>query len=123
MTTQLSVYLAGPMSGYAENNFPAFAEAAAQLRAAGYHVVSPAEAHPDSEYPYSLWTWQQFLKADLQLMLQQDMVALLPGWYISRGASLERDTAVAVKMETYPLADLLVPAVIERLLGASVRAA
>lgn len=39
----MRVYLSGPMSGIADNNFPAFHEHAAQLRAQGFYVVSPAE--------------------------------------------------------------------------------
>ncbi len=37
------VYLAGPMRGLPLFNFPAFADAAAKLRAQGYDVFSPAE--------------------------------------------------------------------------------
>ena len=38
-----SIYLAGPMRGYANYNFPSFWRAAHELRTQGYHVVSPAE--------------------------------------------------------------------------------
>ena len=36
-----SVYLSGPMTGIADNNFPAFHRWAAKLRADGFDVVSP----------------------------------------------------------------------------------
>ena len=112
----ISLYLAGPMTGYAEHNFPAFAKATADLRAMGYAVVSPAEEHPVGMEPYASWDWNAFLRADLRVMLQQDMVALLPQWYISRGASLERETAIAVGIKAWPVSDFLVPAVADRLL-------
>lgn len=37
------VYLAGPMTGIADYNFPAFNAAAARLRAEGFDVVNPAD--------------------------------------------------------------------------------
>ena len=42
------VYIAGPMSGYEEFNFPAFNKAEELLRKSyGYeHVVNPAKLHP-----------------------------------------------------------------------------
>lgn len=37
------IYLAGPMTGLPEHNFPAFHAEAARLRGLGYHVENPAE--------------------------------------------------------------------------------
>lgn len=40
-----TVYIAGPMSGKKDYNYPAFEAAAAEIRAAGYNVISPHELH------------------------------------------------------------------------------
>ena len=44
-----SIYIAGPMTGYAELNYPAFHSAAETLRRMGFEVVSPAELNPITE--------------------------------------------------------------------------
>lgn len=90
-------YIAGPMRGYKDFNFPAFHAAAKVLRE-GYHkVVSPAEMD-EEEYgsykeieaqvskPNSL---RGFMARDLPAMLSCDGVALLPGWAESQGALIE----------------------------------
>lgn len=83
MTT---LYLSGPMTGLPEQNFPAFHAAAAQLRAAGYTVINPAEIEqPDPS------SWIKCMWTDLAAMAaaEPDGVAYLPGWTRSRGACLE----------------------------------
>jgi hypothetical protein len=40
-------YIAGPMSGLPQFNFPLFIAAAEALRAAGFDIVSPAETDPE----------------------------------------------------------------------------
>lgn len=37
------IYIAGPMTGLPDFNFPAFNDMAAILRGLGYHVENPAE--------------------------------------------------------------------------------
>lgn len=90
MTT---LYISGPMTGLPALNFPAFHEAARQLRAVGYKVINPAEHDEEPGLP-----WEHYLRKDIRLLMDCDAVALLPGWENSRGARLERDIALALSM-------------------------
>jgi nucleoside 2-deoxyribosyltransferase len=94
MTTTPHVYIAGPMTGYPEYNYPAFTEAAAALRANGRTVTSPHELHDnDFSRPFD---W--YLRRDLAALLTCTDIVLLPGWEASRGAHLELDVAIGLGM-------------------------
>jgi hypothetical protein len=72
----MRVYLAGPMTGYPEHNFPAFHAAAKAWRAKGHWVFNPAEQHDgDVTLPIEVY-WRN----DVHMILQVDALALLPGW-------------------------------------------
>lgn len=93
-TAQQSCYLAGPMRGYPEYNFPAFHAAAAKLRGHGLIVWSPAEndVHADGFDPTKQGSHaplRHYMKRDLPAVLNADMVCVLPGWEKSQGAQLE----------------------------------
>jgi hypothetical protein len=81
-------YLAGPMTGYPEHNFPAFREYTKWLRNHGYEVVSPEELET-AEGPGPRKEWAYYLVRDLRELLGCDCIAVLPGWQKSRGATLE----------------------------------
>ena len=105
----MRIYLAGPMRGYPEFNFPLFHKVAKVLRDCGNEVFNPAErdekAHGEdlvkgtagdlSEIPeFSL---REALAEDLSWICRHaDAVALLPGWEQSRGATAERATGKAL---------------------------
>lgn len=110
------VYLAGPMRGIPEFNFPAFFKAAEELHAQGYVVFNPAKNDQDQygsdiastnssgdeeqatkEFGFSL---REALHTDLEwLCLYADAIALLPGWRNSKGATAELATATALGLE------------------------
>ena len=100
------IYLAGPMSGLPQFNFPAFFAAADQLRAAGFEVVSPAEIDNEEDKGAALRspdgqlvkhtdgiakTWGDFLARDVKLLADTGIqgIVFLPNWQTSKGAKLE----------------------------------
>ncbi|AER47635.1 hydrolase [Mycobacterium phage DS6A] len=95
-------YIAGPMTGYPDHNYPAFMAKAAELRAAGVPVINPAEFHGnDLDHP---WDW--YLRRDLAQLVKCARVVFLPGWRGSRGAQLEHDVAQRLGLElVYPPED------------------
>jgi len=78
------LYLAGPMTGIDDFNFPAFNDMAAKLRARGYVVENPA-GHGVVDGA----EWGDYMAYDLTRLGMCGMVAVLPGWDASRGARLE----------------------------------
>lgn len=81
------IYVAGPMSGLKQMNYPAFHEAAARLRAKGWHVENPAEnpaPHVEAECH-----WTAYMRMGLSQVATCHAIYLLPGWQKSKGASLE----------------------------------
>jgi hypothetical protein len=103
--TLRSAYLAGPMRGIEEYNFPAFRSATAWLRQLGWVVFSPAERDendPEIDHTEDVAGWNgsrgldYFMAHDLKAVCQTDCVICLPGWEESQGARLETVTAVEV---------------------------
>jgi len=117
----VKAYLAGPMSGIPEFNYPAFHAEAATLRAKGYAVFSPAEIdivyhgkdisrgnasgcilRAKEEHGFdrkkALWRdLEQIFWADEHRGV--DIVFMMPGWEKSTGATLEHAAAKALGLE------------------------
>lgn len=87
----MKVYIAGPMTGLPDFNFPAFNAAAAAWRAKGWEVINPAEL--DQGVDVSGWTREDFLARDIPYVIHADALATLSGWSASFGANYERMTA------------------------------
>lgn len=101
-----NIYLAGPMRGIPEFNFPLFYKVADKLRQKGFNVFNPAERDElihgkhmsetnktgdvtiaEKEHGFSL---RAALAADTEWICKHaDAIALLPGWYRSKGATAE----------------------------------
>lgn len=102
----MKVYVAGPMTGIPQFNFPAFEAVATDLRARGFEVVSPAELDDPESRAAALAsedgdpaaynsvtgeTWGDLLARDVKLIADGgiEAIVVLPGWESSRGARLE----------------------------------
>ena len=89
----MKIYVAGPMSGLPDLNFPAFHAAAAHLRDLGVEVVNPAEINPDHTMP-----WHICMRRDIAQLVTCDGIVLLPGWRKSKGARIERWLAAVLRL-------------------------
>lgn len=114
------IYVAGPMRGIPEFNFPAFHAATAKLRGEGWTVFNPAEKdnerhgkdiskgnlHGDEEVAAKEhgFNLREALGCDLAFICAEaDAIALLPGWENSKGAKAEHATAIALGLEVIHL--------------------
>lgn len=98
-------YLAGPMTGYPQFNFPAFDAAAYELRRRGKVILSPAEMDDEDDREKALASldgahgatnhdWADYLVRDLMIVVGVDGVVTIPGWEDSSGAQLETFVAL-----------------------------
>lgn len=110
-----AIYVAGPMRGIPEFNFPAFFAAEDKLKANGWRVFNPARKDVDehgeemfkanttgdenkaAQQGFSL---RDALKWDTEkICLECDAIAMLPGWEKSSGAFAEWALARALGLE------------------------
>lgn len=94
----MRAYIAGPMSGLPNANYPAFNAAAHQLRGRGWKVENPAE-NPEPECK----SWLGYMRMSLVQISRVDAVVLLPGWEGSRGARIEWQIAEGLGLKVLPL--------------------
>lgn len=79
------IYIAGPMGGLPERNFPAFHRCAAHLRAQGYAVLNPAEINTVGDGR----SMREIVQRDLGALLLCNTICMLSGWPDSTGARTE----------------------------------
>ncbi|MBN3853814.1 DUF4406 domain-containing protein [Paraburkholderia sp. Ac-20340] len=90
----MRIYIAGPMTGIPELNFPRFHAEAARLRGLGHDVINPAEINPAAGTE-----WAAAMRADIRELVTCEGICLLPGFEGSRGARLERHIALELGLE------------------------
>lgn len=97
------IYLSGPMTGFPEFNYPTFNTAAAVLRGMGFVVFNPAEnfggdmTRERSEY----------MRVDIQAVLESKMLVALSSWEVSVGAVLEIRIAQEIGIKVMELKDFI----------------
>lgn len=110
----MKFYLAGPMTGIPEFNFPAFHSAASKLRDSGHEVFNPAErdiqrhggvdisignqsGDPSVAAQVHGFSLREALADDTAFICKEaDAIAMLPGWEASKGARAEHALAFAL---------------------------
>lgn len=112
----MNIYVAGPMRGIPEFNYPAFNAAAAKLRAEGHTVFNPAEKDIEvhgtdiskgnekgclieaaANHGFSL---RRALRDDTAWICEHaDAIALIQGWEQSKGAKAEKALGEALGLE------------------------
>ena len=120
-------YIAGPMRGIPEYNYPAFMAAAEALRNNGWEpVYNPAELDIEQDdTDYTEFTIQdqklhdtaraarRFCRRDTRVLHtllfaeNGDAIVMLPGWENSVGATTERSVAIWVKLAVMTIAEAL----------------
>lgn len=102
-------YLSGPMTGYPENNYPAFEKATAALRQAGYHVFTPHEYMPPKK-PTISELRRAFAAYSRFICEEADTIILLSGWEQSLGVSAELALAKNCGLEIVEFDTFISPA-------------
>lgn len=108
----MRLYVAGPMSGYPEHNFPAFRTAAKILRSMGHDVTSPVEMDESDGFDATTAPnvapgseqWAAFLARDIKVVVDVEGVVVIEGWEKSRGAALEVHVARELGKPVYRIA-------------------
>lgn len=90
-------YIAGPMRGYEQYNFPAFEAAEEWLLSQGWDVTSPHRMDLDIGFDPSgalpEGYIEQAAQRDIDAIFSVDALVLLPGWESSKGAKAEKALA------------------------------
>lgn len=101
----LRVYLAGPMRGLPEFNYPAFDEAKAEWESLGWSVASPASLDravglkvDEGSDPAIL---RRAMSMDIACIYCATAIALLPGWEKSTGVAVELSLAKFLGLAVY----------------------
>jgi hypothetical protein len=115
----LKLYIAGPMSGFPQFNYPAFNATAEAVRAMGHEAMNPAEMDDPATQEDCLAsedgtftpegtiggkTWGDLLAKDVKLIADEvDGIVLLDRWTMSRGARLEAFICLSCKKPVYKI--------------------
>lgn len=102
-------YIAGPMAGLPNHNYPAFFDAEVALEE---YLIRYGKLTRDQFLIYNPATfrhqdhalsWEQCLKEDIPTLVKCDIVLLLEGWQLSKGAQLEKFIASHLGLRVYEL--------------------
>lgn len=85
---KVCLYLAGPMTGIPDFNYPRFNEKAAELRGYGWDVWNPAEIGETKDASF-----RDYMRGSIAMLLRCNFIYVLKGWEKSIGTAIELDLA------------------------------
>lgn len=102
-------YVAGPMRGIPEFNFPAFFATEEELESRGFDVINPARQGIENGFDPTGMTGNEYLSTvgfdprkalawDIEQVTKADLVVVLPNYELSRGARAEVAAAEALSV-------------------------
>lgn len=94
-------YISGPMTGLPDFNRVAFLAAEKALRDLGHEPVNPVYNGVPDKAP-----WHEHMRADIKMLMDCDVIVMLPGWMDSKGAKLEQCIAHWLGMRVVTLEQL-----------------
>ena len=89
-----TVYIAGPMTGIEQYNYPAFYAAEERLIKEGYHVLNPARLGVIEGFK----DWRDYWRINETMLRGADVIYMLDGWEKSPGAVNEYRWAMEHKL-------------------------
>tara|TARA_R100001530_G_scaffold136362_2_gene116725 strand:+ start:3164 stop:3523 length:360 start_codon:yes stop_codon:yes gene_type:complete len=100
----MKVYIAGPMRGKEELNFPEFRRVSKVWRDYGYEVINPAD---NPNLGDQIKDRNKYLKHDIVTICGVDALVLLKDWEESPGARLEAHIAQQLDLPIYLAHDVV----------------
>lgn len=94
-------YIAGPITGHEETYEQTFAEAESKLKGMGATVLNP------SLLPLGLRSHKSYMNICIPMLLEADVVIMLPGWEQSKGAKIEYIEAMSKDMPVFLLSQFV----------------
>jgi hypothetical protein len=79
----MKIYISGPITGMKNLNSESFSKAEKLLTMPGTHPVNPLNIPSENK------SWQGHMKADIAELINCDYIAMLPGWWHSKGSVVE----------------------------------
>ena len=81
----MTVYIAGPMAGIKDYNYPAFMQTEEKLKADGWKVLNPARIGVIEGFK----DWRDYWPINEAMLIGADAIFMLDGWKQSLGATNE----------------------------------
>jgi len=96
------IYISGPITGIENNNRDAFAEAEKHITSKGYEAVNPLTLGEEYKKSVSFEpSWYDYMKVCIKALMDCDAICVLDDHYNSRGAMIEIELAVKLKIPEY----------------------